>query len=126
VINLADPFLDKLYRDGDVILFLWRNEFGWPLEYVSENVEKVLGYSEKDFYSTLLTYSDLIHPDDIDRVYEEVMDNSGSTDISFTHKPYRIRVKTGDYVEVFDSTVLVRGDSGEIQYYLGHIGILKE
>ncbi|MFW9925074.1 MAG: PAS domain S-box protein, partial [Candidatus Thorarchaeota archaeon] len=44
------------------IVFLWKNQDGWPIEYVSDNVE-IFGYSPKELIENNVQYKHLIHPD---------------------------------------------------------------
>jgi PAS domain-containing protein len=67
------------FVDGPVVVFTWRNEPGWPVEYVSPSVERLFGYSPAELYDGDPTYAELIHDDDVDRVAEEVDTNSDAT-----------------------------------------------
>jgi PAS domain S-box-containing protein len=123
--NFHSPFLneklEQLYSYGDVVFFVWKNEEGWPLEFVSPNCQQLLGYQQADFLQSVITYSDLIHEDDIERVTQEVIENSDSSSPVFTHQDYRIKTKDNIYIWVKDTTILDRDKSGKIKYYIGHI-----
>lgn len=108
-----------LFVDGPVMLFKWRNAEGWPVEYVSANVLERLGYSADDFLCGRHDYVDLIHPDDLDRVAEEV----GGQDQSsvFVHLPYRLKTRFGTWISVLDQTTCIRNDSGLITHYHGYL-----
>ena len=54
------------------VVFLWKNKRGWPVEYVSENVRRLFGYSANEFRAGKISYSKTIHPDDAKRVAAEV------------------------------------------------------
>lgn len=58
--NLQEAY--QIINRSPVIAFLWRNEEGWPVEYVSENVLPLCGYSAEDFIHRRILYSDIIHP----------------------------------------------------------------
>ena len=62
----------ELFVGGPVVVFRWVAEKGWPVEYVTPNVEKVFGYTADDFMSRRVSYSEIIHTDDFDRVLREV------------------------------------------------------
>ncbi len=67
-----------------------------PLEYVSENVEELSGYSVKELLSGKITILGIVHPEDLERVNNELIDFSKEKNkTTFTHKPYRILKKTG-------------------------------
>ncbi len=54
------------------VAFLWSTRDGWPVEYVSDNVENVFGYTAEEFLTGHLVYSKVIHPEDLPRVTGEV------------------------------------------------------
>lgn len=86
-----------LFADGPVVVFTWRNEAGWPVEYVSPNVDRVFGYSAAELYDSDPPYAELVHPSDLDRVIGEVRENSDAGADRFHHEPYRIVTKDGTY-----------------------------
>ena len=106
--------------------FSWRNEPGWPVEYVSDNVAHMLGYKPAEFRSGSINYISIIHPDDLERVQKEVQENSAEQEVSnFTHEPYRIKKKDGQYIWVEDNTYIKRKD-GKITFYEGIIRNITE
>lgn len=66
--------LTSLVNRSPACFFLWRNEEGWPVEYVSDNIHQLLGYEAHQFISGQVSYADVIHPEDLPRVVEEVRD----------------------------------------------------
>jgi len=102
------------------VAFLWRNAEGWPVEYVSENVKKLFGYTAEDFMSGKVSYAKIIHPDDLERVREEVARYSGEKErMNFAHKPYRIVTKSGQIRWIDDRINIRRGKNGMITHYRG-------
>lgn len=110
----------KDVKHGKVVFFKWKNAEGWPVEFVSENIQEVLGYTTEDFYSAKISYADIIHPKDIERVFEEVQ-NASIASSEFTHEPYRLKSSLDKYHIIYDHTVILRNDQGEITHYLGYI-----
>lgn len=115
-----------LFDNGKFILFKWANTEGWPVEYVSKNILSLTGYSNEEFLNAKLHYIDLIHPDDIERVTQEVTNNSLGDRDSFIHQPYRIKRRDNHYIWVYDSTVILRDDDGNISHYIGYITDITE
>jgi diguanylate cyclase (GGDEF)-like protein/PAS domain S-box-containing protein len=116
--NLHDAY--QIINRSPVIAFLWRNEKGWPVEFVSENVRSLCGYSAEEFISGRISYSDIIHPEDLDRVKKEVQ--QVGQDIqkkSFQHAPYRIKTLEGQIKWLDDNTYLKRDNRGRITHYQG-------
>ena len=45
------------------MVFLWRIAEGWPVEFVSDNVKRVLGYTAREFTSGRVSWPGITHPD---------------------------------------------------------------
>ena len=104
------------------VAFTWENEEGWPAKYVSKNVGSLLGYTVKDFTSGNVAYLKCIHPDDIERVIQEVMEvSSDKSKEEFVHEPYRVVTKDGKVKFVSDWTFIVRDEKGNVTHYKGII-----
>ncbi len=103
------------------IAFLWRNEEGWPVDFVSDNVHRLTGYSSQELTSGKISYThQIIHPDDIERVSFEVKEASQNTNIEkFIHRPYRIIAKNSEIKWVSDSSRLRKNSAGRITHYQG-------
>lgn len=52
-------------------VYLSKNDELWTKIYINEEIEKLTGYPKEDFLSNSLSYIDLIHPDDMDRVIKD-------------------------------------------------------
>lgn len=111
--------LTSIVSRSKSIAFVWKNQENWPVEYVSENIYMILGYSANDFISGKIAYSQIVHPDDIGQVSQEVEKKSKSNIQSFTHKPYRVICKNGEEKWISDETYIRRNSEGEITHYEG-------
>lgn len=111
----------SLFDKGDSVLFKWKNEEAWPVEYVSTNAEKVLTYTIHDFTSQRVSYASCIHADDIEHVMEEVLDAVEKKKEFFKHDPYRILTKDNQVKWVLDYTVTEKDSDGNILYFIGYI-----
>ncbi|MFO8089949.1 MAG: PAS domain-containing protein [Desulfatiglandaceae bacterium] len=110
---------DIINRSSSVA-FTWNNREGWPVEFVSENVGRIFGYTVEEFKSGKVDYFQCVHPDDIKRVAAEVNDASSKEDISeFIHEPYRIIAKDGSERIVNDRTYIMRSHDGRVTQYKG-------
>jgi PAS domain S-box-containing protein len=110
-----------MFMNGPVVTFTWQNSENWPVEQISANVLDFLGYSAKDFLDGSVKYATLIHPDDLQRVIDEVESNSIPKNDSFIHEPYRLINRNGESVWVLDCTTLVRDSQGEISHFQGYL-----
>jgi PAS domain S-box-containing protein len=109
-----------MFRNGPTVVFKWADANGWPIEYVSENVEAVLGYAPADLRSDAVTYADLVHDADLDRLVDEVAQYRATGVDHMNLDPYRIVTADGDVRWVMEYTRFVRED-GEISHLLGYI-----
>lgn len=104
--------LNAIVNRSPLVVIEWRNAPGWPVTFVSESVGQ-WGHSPADLLGAQLHYSDLIHPDDVTRITDEVTDY-------FAHGPdeyrqeYRIRCADGRWAWVDDRTSLERDAAGAV------------
>ncbi|WP_259518021.1 PAS domain-containing sensor histidine kinase [Halanaeroarchaeum sp. HSR-CO] len=114
-----------MFREGPAVVFKWEDEDGWPIDYVSENVESVLGYDPEELQSTDLVFADIVHDEDIDRLEEE-MDGyeTDGTDL-FTPEPYRVITAEGEVRWVLEYTKDLRED-GQRNHLLGYLVDITE
>ncbi len=108
---------NMIVEKSPVVLFKWRNEEGWPVELVSQNVSQ-LGFNAEDFLSGRLKYIDVIHPDDTSKILQEVEHYVQSGVDHFMHK-YRVVDSTGRVYWIEDSTVIVRDTDSNVVSFLG-------
>lgn len=108
-------------KQGKIVFLTWKNEEGWPVESVSENIYELLGYKSDDFINKKVSYAKLIHPEDIDRVSEEVENAIKNNLDEFTHRNYRIKDSNGYYHTLYDHTKLLRDTSENVISFSGYI-----
>jgi PAS domain S-box-containing protein len=109
-----------IINKSPAVVFLWKNQEGWPVELVTDNVQALFGYTAEDFTSGSVPYSETVHPDDLDRVAGEVSSYSAEAGRErFTHIPYRIVCKNGEVKWVDDRTYIRRDEDGNITHYQG-------
>jgi diguanylate cyclase (GGDEF)-like protein/PAS domain S-box-containing protein len=116
--NQALTFAHKIINSSPAAAFVWKNISDWRVEYVSENVTNLLGYSTEDFYTGKVSYKDIIHPDDVEVFIKEMGRDIGT---DFKHKPHRINKKDGKVIWAELSISLVQDKEKNIAYYQGII-----
>ncbi len=122
--QLSNDLLEQernMFVTGPVVVFKWENAENWPVEYVSPNVEDVLGYTPNELKSGKPIYSDLIHEDDLARVSTEVENGNHPTSSNFIHEPYRIIRKDGQVIWIDDFTTIIRNAEGKVTHFLGYV-----
>lgn len=119
----AEEALKEAYdiiSKSPTVAFLWKNDEGWPVEFVTDNVEGIFGYTAEEFISGTVLYSETIHPDDLERVAKEIVHYTSERGRrSFAHEPYRIITKDGGVTWVDDRTYIRRNERGLITHYQG-------
>jgi len=118
---------NTIINRSPVVAFLWKYEDGWPVEYVSENVKKLSGYTPAEFLEGKIGYNQIIHAEDIERVSAEVAASNEKEGLqSFAHKPYRIISKSGAIIWIDDTTFIRRNSQGIITHYEGIVRDITE
>jgi signal transduction histidine kinase len=107
-----------LFHQGPLVVYRWRNEVGWPVEYVSPNVSKVFGFPVEDLVEQ--PYAPHVHPDDLGRVGGEVMDalELGRT---YFEQQYRVLDAQGQTRDIYDFTHVVRDERGAVTHFHGYM-----
>ena len=104
-------------ENSPAVLFRWTASEGWPVAYVSQNVEQ-FGYTPRELLAGDAKYNDLVHPEDLPRFEQEVRRHSASGTARF-QREYRILAKDGQVRWVDERTVLERDAQGRIAQYQG-------
>ncbi len=109
----------ELFMEGPVTVFKWIASPGWPVEYVSSNISQFY-YFPADFIDKSISYTSIIHHEDLDRVINEVDRYSDDGYFSF-EQDYRIINKNGEPRWIYDFTIIIRDNKGLPTHYYGYI-----
>ncbi len=101
---------EDLFEQGPVILFTWQLTPGWPVLKVTNNVQQ-FGYDPAEFLSKKLLHTDIVHPEDLERIINE-MNIFLENDTVYFEQDYRILTKSGDVRWVYEKTILKRDTAG--------------
>ncbi len=112
--NKLKEDLERIINNSPVIVFLWKYEEGWPIEFVSENITR-FGYKVEDLISTSKKtfYSDIVCPEDCEKVENDIARYVEAGCDVFTSE-YRILTRSGDVRWVDERTFIQRDGKGEI------------
>ena len=80
------------------------------LVYVSDNIRQ-MGYTAEEFMSEKISFRDIVYPDDMDKVREEI-EFYAEKDVEEYTQFYRVVTKSGDVRWVEDRTSVVRDADG--------------
>lgn len=116
----------RILKMSGILAILWKNSEGWPIEFVSENVEEFIGYKPDELYSGKVNYNQLMHPDDRDRINAEVEEFNKDNRSIYSHQPYRIITKNGKIKWIEDKTTVHYNSEGETTHYYGILSDITE
>ena len=108
-----------LFVGGPVMVFKWRAAPGWPVEYVSPNVEDILGYPVDDLLRGTLSFEGLMHPDDLPRILQEIHSHETQGHFQFEQQ-YRLRTARGEYRWFYDFSAAA-GPGPVPSHFLGYL-----
>lgn len=112
-------FEQSLFNAGPVVVFRWLANEKWSVEFVSENIVQ-LGYLPDDFYSGKITFSELVHPEDLTRIKAEII-HFGNKNVDIFEQEYRIILADKKIKYMHDYTKIIRNNKGIITHYHGYI-----
>ncbi len=111
--------LQLIINQSPAVVFLVRDEEGWPVEYITDNIRQ-FGYEPSDFYSHMLKFTDIIHPEDLGNVITETRLKCQNSVTEFVQE-YRIVSKLGEYRWINVRTWIKRNRENQITHFQGII-----
>jgi len=108
---------NMVVENSPVVLFRWKAAENWPVIMVSQNISQ-FGYVREEILSGAVKYSDLVHPDDLDRMNSEI-EQYTSANIDRYRQEYRLLTSGGEVRWVDDRTTVIRGKDGRIEEFQG-------
>lgn len=120
-------YIEELFSEGPIVIFHWLPSPDWKVSFVTENVKELTGYTKDEWLKGKIMYKNIVDPEDLPRVIQEVQQNSlESKKTRWKHDPYRIINKKGERIWVQDYTICKYKDSA-VEIYIGYVfDITKE
>ena len=117
-IENRDSLLDAVLANLPGIAYRCLCDRSWTMLYISEGLRDLSGYDVKDVVgNACLSYADLIHPEDRDRVWSEIQQ---ALDLGRTFQvEYRLVKQDGAVVWVWEQGRGVRDDEGRVRFLDG-------
>lgn len=116
---LAFPGFDVLLNTGLAVFFVWPIKPGWPVLFVSRNIEQ-FGYKAEDLMSGAVSWPGITHPDDVPRLEAEVATYIAEGQTAFSQE-YRLLTPSGAVRWVEDRSTLCFDENGEFTHILGMV-----
>ena len=115
----------QLFVDGPVVVFKWRAEHGWPVEFVSANVQALTGHKREDWLGGAADFKALIHADDLARVHAEIWRQHQESAGHFSQE-YRIVRADGQTRWIRDYTRILRDETGATRFFHAYLQDVTE
>ncbi len=104
----------NIVNRSPTLVFVWRvAPGGWPVEFVSDNVEQVLGYTADDFMSGRVSWPGITHPDDVPRLEAEVAGHIESKTMEWSQQ-YRLITRSGEIRWMSDRNLFLKDEKGDL------------
>ena len=107
----------QVVNASPVVCFRWRASPDWPVVFVSDNVRQ-WGYTPEDLIAGQPPFADMVHPDDLARVVDEVTRHTAAG-VKAYRQEYRLITADNRVIWVIDRTQVVRAADGSVAYYDG-------
>lgn len=114
----------QVVNASPVVCFRWRASAGWPVVFVSENVTQ-WGYAVADLIAGTPPFGDMVHPDDLARLHEEVTRYTSEGRSEYTQE-YRLLTADRRVIWVSDHTKVLRDAQGAVEFYDGVLTNITE
>ncbi|WP_082106007.1 PAS domain S-box protein, partial [Methanosarcina sp. 1.H.T.1A.1] len=115
----VNKVLELIVSSSPVVVFLSNPREKRPVEFITENVI-LFGYPAGSFTSGELTYEDIIHPLDIEKVRDNLFRNYKEGRKDFFQE-YRILTASGEVRWVDEQTFIHSDEKGDIEYLYGTV-----
>ncbi len=112
-----DINLESLINSSPVVIFLCKAAENWPVELITENIRN-FGYEVEDFTTGGVRYLDIVHPEDREKVKEEIARCSEKGCAELTQE-YRVLTASGEVRWVEVKVLIRRNENGHVSHYQG-------
>lgn len=106
----------EILKRSNAVLIRWSNVNGFPLEYVSDNIKLLCGYTAEQFNTGLVDWISITHPDDVERLEDLLNFPEKFTEEGFVME-YRILTVNGEEKWVQNDTKAIRDLSGKVMHF---------
>ena len=115
-----------LFINGPTIVFNWRDQYGWPVDYVSANIQSVLGYPAASFMDSRLSYSSIVAPEYLTQITDDLAQARQQDLKSFELRPYQVVDSHGRRRWLRHFSTVVHEQQGNITHYYGYVNDITQ
>lgn len=117
-------YVDLLVEYGRIVIFKWRNDEDLTVDYLSKSINSY-GYQASEFQKKEINYFDFVYEEDIQVLQDGISTAIKNDEKSFT-LTYRVKDKNGDIRWIFNRTIFLKDDFGNIAHLYGYISDITE
>ncbi len=110
----------NIFDSGNIVVFFLRNSKDFPIEYISENVEYVLGFKQEELMNNNTEFLSLIHSDDKNAYVKKINSSVSQEQTSFDHTQYRVTHKNKSTIWLYDHYQAKIDGNGNITHFTGY------
>ena len=113
----AETMYRALVEQTSVVTYRDQPNANASIIYISPQIETLIGYTQAEWTSDNFFWQNLVHPDDLPRVLNEIHDYIETKTKSISE--YRLLHKSGNWIWVRDESIVVCDDSNSPKYIHG-------
>ncbi len=112
----------SLFVAGPTVIFKWRSDAAATrlADYVSPNIESLLGYRAEQLTSGEIRFADIVHPDDLAQLGAETRRRIAAGE-KHLEQHYRVISADGQVRWLYDMTSVITDDSGQVTHLHGYV-----
>ena len=111
----------KIVESGPFTIIKWNYSVGWPIEYITENVQKITGYLASEFISEKINYFNLLADDDLKNIDQQITAAHQELRDHFKLENYCIKHRNGKTVWIEQYVTVLRSVNGSVTGYVGYL-----
>jgi diguanylate cyclase (GGDEF)-like protein len=120
-LNRRISFEHDLFLSSPGVIAKLRNEIGWPIEFISSNIEELLDYDTDHFASGNVTFSSIIDSRYLEQYTQEMLQAERQGSTTFSHSPYLIVDRNNNNKWVHETNHAIRNKLGQLTGFYVHI-----
>ena len=115
-----------IINNSPVVVVLWRNEDGLSVDFITNNVGEIIGYSSDEFLSGKVSLHDIIAAKDLERIRVDTIACLENGSDKSSHSIFKVKTKEDGFVWASLTSQVRRNEIGKITHFEGTIQEVSE
>ncbi|MGP2657500.1 PAS domain-containing sensor histidine kinase [Malaciobacter sp. WC5094] len=111
--------VEYLVEDGKIVIFKLKNDDKLSVQYISNSI-KSFGYTKKEFESKQMSFFDLIHKEDINKI-QVAINAALKNDLQNFTVVCRVINAANEIRWISSRVILIKNHSGKVSHFYGYI-----